>query len=157
MAELNSDQNELILRRYAELEELRSMGVNPYPYDFAVTASSGEIIASFLDESPQRTVSIAGRIMSIRRMGKASFIHIQDAHGRIQVYFRSNDLPNYNEFKLYDIGDIAGVTGFVFRTKTGEITVHAPVRSNDGMNGRKKHQQIIGQQRNRDQRNQYLW
>src|SRR5579872_1587040 len=122
---MSESQNELILRRREELEALRARGVDPYPYGFPVTGSSREILETFSDTAPQRTISVAGRIMSIRRMGKASFVHILDAEGRIQIYIKSNDIANYEDFKLYDIGDIVGVTGFVFRTKTGEVSVHA--------------------------------
>jgi lysyl-tRNA synthetase class 2 len=88
-------------------------------------AYSKEIIHQFKDDAPRRTVSIAGRIMSIRRMGKASFCHIQDSQGRIQVYLRRDDIgTSYDAFKLMDIGDIIGVQGFVFRTKMGEVSVH---------------------------------
>lgn len=115
-----------MLRRREELEELRKQGVNPYPYQFPRDAFSQEIIGSFTDDAPQRTVAVAGRIMSIRRMGKASFCHIQDSQGRIQVYLKKDDLGAfYDSFRLLDIGDIIGVHGFVFRTKMGEISVHA--------------------------------
>jgi lysyl-tRNA synthetase class 2 len=117
--------NELMRRRREELEELKQRGINPYPHLFERTATSGEILGSFSDEGPRRTVAIAGRILTLRRMGKASFCHLQDEIGRIQVYLRKNDLGEmYDAFKLMDIGDIIGVKGFVFRTRTGEISVH---------------------------------
>ncbi len=81
----HEDLNVLMVRRREELEQLRSMGIEPYPAGFDRTDFSTEIIQSFKDEAPQRTVSVAGRIMTIRRMGKASFSHIQDSKGRIQV------------------------------------------------------------------------
>jgi lysyl-tRNA synthetase class 2 len=118
--------NELMKRRREELGALRAQGINPYPYRFDRNATSREIVASYQDGAPERTVAVAGRIMSIRRMGKASFCHIQDSQGRIQVYLRKDDLgPLYDAFKLMDIGDIAGIEGFVFRTKMGEVSVHA--------------------------------
>lgn len=118
--------NELMRRRKEELEELRKLGIDPYPYSFDRTHYSREIVESFKDGNPPQTVSIAGRIMAIRRMGKASFSHIQDSKGRIQIYLRKDDLgPIYDAFRLMDIGDIIGVTGFVFRTKLGEVSVHA--------------------------------
>ncbi len=117
--------NEHIRRRHEELELLRARGVEPYPYSFAVTAQASEVLSSFADDAPQRTVAMAGRIMSIRRMGKASFAHIQDATGRIQLYLKKDDLANYEDTKLFDIGDIIGVEGFVFRTRMGEISIHA--------------------------------
>jgi lysyl-tRNA synthetase class 2 len=122
----HEDLNVLMLRRREELEQIRKLGINPYPYEFARDAFSKEIIDQFRDDAPQHSVCIAGRIMSIRRMGKASFCHIQDSQGRIQVYLKRDDLgASYDAFKLMDIGDIIGVNGFVFRTKMGEVTVHA--------------------------------
>jgi lysyl-tRNA synthetase, class II len=118
--------NELMIRRRQELEELRALGINPYPYGFERTALSAEIKSSFTDEAPRRTVAVAGRIMSLRRMGKASFCHLEDPQGRIQVYLKKDDLGEiYDAFRLMDIGDILGAEGFVFRTRTGEISVHA--------------------------------
>lgn len=119
--------NDQEIRRREEVQELRAMGVEPYPYEFSKTHSSISILHHFADEQAEAfaNVAIAGRIMAIRRMGKAAFFHIQDAEGRIQAYIRKDELTNYDEFRLYDIGDIVGVKGFVFRTKMGEITVHA--------------------------------
>jgi lysyl-tRNA synthetase class 2 len=122
-----------ILRRQS-LEELRNMGINPYPAaEYPTNAFSTEILASFSDEAEPRQVCIAGRMMSRRVMGKASFIELQDSKGRIQVYITRDDLcPDENKDiynivfkKLMDIGDFIGVKGFVFRTQTGEISVHA--------------------------------
>jgi lysyl-tRNA synthetase, class II len=121
-----ADLNELMLRRRQELDELKKHGIEPYPYDFGRNAYSAEIKESFRDDAPQRTVAIAGRIMSLRRMGKASFCHLQDPRGRIQVYLKKDDLGDvYDAFRLLDIGDIIGVEGFVFKTRTGEVSVHA--------------------------------
>ena len=121
----HEDINVLMLRRQEELQQLTKLGINPYPYEFIRDAFSKEIINHFKDDAPQRTVSIAGRIMSIRRMGKASFCHIQDSQGRIQIYLRRDDIGiSYDAFKLMDIGDIIGVKGFVFRTKMGEVSIH---------------------------------
>ena len=118
--------NELMIRRRQELDELVKRGINPYPYLFSQTNFSEEILSSFKDDGQQVNVSIAGRIMSIRRMGKASFCHIQDSQGKIQVYLKKDDIGEmYDIFKLLDIGDIIGVEGFIFRTKMGEISVHA--------------------------------
>ncbi|MCK5572309.1 MAG: lysine--tRNA ligase, partial [Bacteroidetes bacterium] len=112
-------------RRREELDELKQLGFNPYPHRFERSATSKDVQDSFQDDAPEQTVAVAGRILSLRRMGKASFCHIQDEHGRIQVYLRKDDLgAMYDAFKLLDIGDIIGVSGFVFRTRTGEITVH---------------------------------
>ena len=130
-----SEQNELIKRRLDELDEIRKLGINPYPYRYDVTSNSAEILAKFKDPASDDEkeanksvhISIAGRITAIRRMGKASFCHIKDDMGKIQAYIRKDDVGDtlYNVFKLLDIGDIIGVKGYIFRTKTGEISVHA--------------------------------
>ncbi len=113
-------------RRREELDELRRLGIEPYPHEFPRNALSREIKEAFHDDAPRREVAIAGRIMSLRRMGKASFCHVQDSAGRIQVYLKRDDLGQvYDAFRLMDIGDLIGVEGFVFRTKMGEISVHA--------------------------------
>jgi lysyl-tRNA synthetase class 2 len=124
---MTRELNDQELRRREELQHLIEQGVNPYPYTFDKTHDSTTILANFKDDAPEEfgTVAVAGRIMALRRMGKASFCHIQDASGRIQAYLRTGDVPNYDDFKLYDIGDIIGVKGYVFRTKMGEISVHA--------------------------------
>ena len=120
------DLNELMRRRREELEELKKNEINPYPYGFERDAFSKEIVDTFKDDAPQRNVAVAGRIMSIRKMGKAAFCHIQDSQGRIQIYLKKDDLGVfYDSFKLLDIGDIIGVEGYVFRTKMGEVSVHA--------------------------------
>ena len=122
-----------IVRREA-LNELRNMGIEPYPAaEYPTNAFSTEILEEFKDEDEPRQVCIAGRLMSRRVMGKASFIELQDSKGRIQVYITRDELcPGENKdlynvlFKrLLDIGDFVGIKGFVFRTQTGEITVHA--------------------------------
>ncbi len=122
-----------ILRRQS-LDELRHMGIDPYPAaEYPTNAFSTDIRENFRDEDEPRQVCIAGRMMSRRVMGKASFAEIQDSKGRIQVYISRDDLcPGENKdqynvlFKrLLDIGDFIGVKGFVFRTQTGEISVHA--------------------------------
>ena len=122
----HEDLNVLMLRRREELDNLKKSGINPYPYEFERTEFSHEILESYKDEAPQRIVSVAGRIMSIRRMGKASFCHIQDSKGKIQLYLRKEELGEpYDAFKLMDIGDVIGVKGYIFRTKMGEISIHA--------------------------------
>ena len=122
-----------ILRRQS-LDELRRMGINPYPAaEYTTNAFSTDILAEFSDDAPAREVSIAGRMMSRRVMGKASFVELQDSKGRIQVYVTRDDIcPDENKDlynvvfkKLLDIGDFIGVKGTVFRTQTGEISVHA--------------------------------
>ena len=119
--------------RRQSLQELRDMGIDPYPAaEYPTNAFSTEIIENFKDDE-QREVCIAGRMMSRRVMGKASFAEIQDSKGRIQVYITRDDIcPDedkelYNKVfkKLMDIGDFIGVKGTVFRTQTGEISIHA--------------------------------
>ncbi len=121
---LSQDLGVLIQRRYEELEELKKKGVDPFAYFYDVNNNSEDIKCKY-NESEKCVVRIAGRIMAIRRMGKASFAHIQDHAGKIQIYLKKDDLgENYDTFRLLDIGDIIGVEGFVFKTKTGEISVH---------------------------------
>ena len=129
---LELSEQEIIRRN--SLEQLKAMGINPYPAaEYVVNAYSDEIVANFDDNAEQRQVSIAGRMMNRRIMGKASFFELQDSHGRIQVYVSRDDLcPGedkelYNTVfkKLLDMGDFVGVEGYVFRTQTGEISVHA--------------------------------
>jgi lysyl-tRNA synthetase, class II len=128
-------QNDLFKSRMDALEEIKKLGINPYPYRFDVTTNSKEILANFKDAATEeeteaqklKTISVAGRIMGIRKMGKASFCHIKDDAGRVQIYIRQNDVGEhlYKLFKLLDIGDIIGVNGYAFRTKMGEVSVHA--------------------------------
>ena len=129
---LELSEQEIFRRR--SLEELRNLGINPYPAEeYKVTGYAREILDTFEDEAPRRAVSVAGRVMSRRIMGKASFLELQDSTGRIQIYITRDDLcPGedktlYNSVvkKLMDIGDFIGVTGEVFRTQMGEISVHA--------------------------------
>ena len=129
---LELSEQEIVRRN--SLAELRKMGIEPYPAEeYVVTGHTKEIKENFKDNAEPREVRIAGRIMSRRIMGKASFMELQDSEGRIQVYISRDDLcpgedkDTYNIFfkKLLDIGDIVGIEGFVFRTQMGEITVHA--------------------------------
>ena len=122
------------LNRRQSLEELRKMGINPYPAaEYPVNAYSEEIKNNFDDNASPRTVCIAGRLMSRRVMGKASFAELQDSKGRIQVYITRDDICPSDDKELYnvvfkkllDLGDFIGVEGYVFRTQTGEISVHA--------------------------------
>ena len=123
-----------IVRR-GSLDEMRRRGIDPYPAaEYPVDAYADEIVKTFADDAPQREVCVAGRIMGRRIMGKASFMELQDSTGRIQVYVNrdeicpdpeNTDLYNVVFKKLLDIGDFVGVRGYVFRTQTGEISVHA--------------------------------
>ena len=130
---LELSEQELVRR--GSLEQMRAMGIDPYPAaEYKVTGYTDEIRKNFDDnQEPKREVAIAGRIMSRRIMGKASFMELQDSCGRIQVYVNrdeicpeeNKDLYNVVFKKLLDIGDFVGVSGYVFRTQTGEISVHA--------------------------------
>ena len=131
--ETNLSEQEAIRRE--KLVELQQMGVNPYPYSFDTTHNSEEIkqapeLIRDEENNPEtEIISIAGRIMTRRIMGKAAFFNLQDSVGTIQVYIRRDDVgvEEYNTIfkKLVDIGDIVGIKGFVFKTRTGETTVHA--------------------------------
>ena len=112
--------------RKEKLAKLRDGGVEPYPQKYEPTHFSADILGDF-ENLEKQDVNIAGRIMSMRKMGKASFFHIQDQQGRIQVFIRRDDVgeDNYANFKLLDIGDFVGVKGYVFKTKMGEISIHA--------------------------------
>ena len=131
----NQELNEQEIGRRNSMQALRDRGIEPYPAkEFPVTGYSKEIKENFKDEEEtHREVSVAGRIMSRRIMGKASFLELQDSEGRIQVYVSRDDIcPGedkdfYNIVfkKLLDIGDFIGVKGYVFRTQMGEISIHA--------------------------------
>ncbi|MGD8426352.1 MAG: lysine--tRNA ligase [Balneolaceae bacterium] len=128
-----SEQHEI---RLEKLHELREMGYDPYPYDFEVTHKSKYILEhpelikkNDQDEDDVESVSVAGRVMTRRIMGKSTFFNLQDSEGQIQVYIRRDDVgqEEYNKIfkKLTDIGDIVGIKGYVFKTGTGETTVYA--------------------------------
>lgn len=119
-----TDINVLIKRRYEELEELRKKGIETFAYSFETDSYSNDIKKDF-QSYENKDVKLAGRLMALRRMGKASFAHIMDQKGRIQIYLKKDEIgESYDAFRLMDIGDIIGVKGFVFKTKTGEISVH---------------------------------
>ena len=129
---LELSEQEIVRRQ--SLQELRDMGIEPYPAaEFPTNAFSEDIKNDFKDEDEKREVVIAGRMMSRRVMGKASFVELQDSKGRIQVYITRDDICPEEDKTLYntvfkrllDIGDFIGVKGFVFRTQTGEISIHA--------------------------------
>jgi lysyl-tRNA synthetase class 2 len=124
LEEIQQDSNVLIKRRFEELNELRVKGIEPYAYSFEVDSDSQKIKEIFKDgENP--AVKIAGRLIAMRRMGKASFAHLQDHKGKIQIYLKKDDIGDaYDAFRLMDLGDILGIEGYVFKTKTGEISVH---------------------------------
>ena len=121
------DENHLVQVRKEKLKALIEAGKNPYEItEFNRTHVTTEIFENY-DELEGKEVAIAGRMMGKRIMGKASFVHVQDPYGKIQLYVSVNDLgeESYKAFKEDDIGDIVGVKGFVFKTKTGEISIHA--------------------------------
>ena len=127
------DSSEQVEVRRQKLAKLKESGVAVYPNDFKPSHTVGEIQANFgalddqaLAQAP-RDIRIAGRIMAIRRMGKASFCHVQDRRGRLQIYAQQNQLgeAGYNLFRTLDVGDIVGVTGHLFRTRTKELTLEA--------------------------------
>jgi len=129
---LELSEQEIIRRN--SLNELRAMGIDPYPAaEYVTNAFSIDIKAEFKDDAEPRQVSVAGRIMSRRVMGKASFIELQDSKGRIQVYITRDDIcpgedkEMYNTVfkRLLDLGDFVGIEGTVFRTQMGEISIHA--------------------------------
>ena len=121
------DLNQLLKVRREKLENLKSEGKDPYQITkFNRTNTSKEIMENY-DELEGKDVTVAGRLMAKRIMGKASFCHIQDSEGKLQSYVSINDLgeESYKSFKEDDIGDIIGITGFVFKTRTGEVSIHA--------------------------------
>jgi lysyl-tRNA synthetase class 2 len=129
--ELNLTDQEIVRRK--KMEDLRNKGIDPFGQKFVRTANSQEILSKFANHTKEELhelnyeVSVAGRIMTIRSKGKAGFMHIQDKFGLLQIYCRSDQLPEqeYELFTKADIGDIVGITGHVIRTNTGEITVKA--------------------------------
>ena len=118
--------NQIISYRLEKLEELKKMGIDPYPHKYSPTHFSLEIINDFSNLNKQ-DVDVAGRIMSIRKMGKASFFDIQDSLGKIQIFIKKDEIGDkyYNHFNLLDIGDYVGVFGYVFKTKMDEISISA--------------------------------
>jgi lysyl-tRNA synthetase class 2 len=133
---MSTELNEQEVLRRGKLEEITKMGIDAYPAPlFEINATSKSILQDFTEEKADayKNISIAGRVMSIRDMGKACFVSLQDAVGRIQVYVRRDDIcpgEDKNVFDLLfkkhtDIGDIIGITGYVFKTKVGETSIHA--------------------------------
>ena len=122
-------ENKLIEQRLEKLKEIKSKKINPYPYTFDKKNNSKQILEKYAklqkEEKTNDNVSIAGRIISLRNMGKIAFSHLQDQEGKIQVFFNEQGTKDFEVLKLIDLGDIIGVKGKVFSTKTGEITVNA--------------------------------
>jgi lysyl-tRNA synthetase class 2 len=125
------EYNDLIQQRFKKLAEISAMGKQPYAGRYEVTGTAQDALASHGTkikeelEKERVTLSLAGRIVALRSFGKACFVHIQDSTGRFQLYFQKNTLgeDNFNLFKKLDIGDFIGVQGFLFRTRTDEITL----------------------------------
>jgi len=118
------EENHLIAERKRKLEELKKAGINPFAYHYDKSESSADITSAF-ERFEGKEVSVAGRIVSMRDMGKICFAHLLDSAGKIQLYFSKEELKEaYSMLKLLDMGDIIGAKGKIFKTKTGEITVH---------------------------------
>lgn len=126
MAEVVLSENEQKQIRIDKLKALQDAGKDPFEITLATQTHHSDEIKAHFDELEEKDVTIAGRIMTWRDMGKANFIDIQDRNGRIQAYVRMNDVGEdvFKEFKTWDIGDIVEITGFVFKTRTGEVSVH---------------------------------
>jgi lysyl-tRNA synthetase class 2 len=123
---MDGEVNELLQNRRQKLERLRELNIDPFPFRYERTHLSGQIISNFdLLESSGAVVKAAGRLMSIRSHGKTLFAHIKDGAGLVQIYLRRDDVgqENFERFNLFDMGDIIGVEGTVFKTHTGEITI----------------------------------
>lgn len=123
-------ENKLVLERGEKVQKLRALGIDPYPYSFQKYTYSTVLLEKYKHlkngEKMRNIVSIMGRLMTVRDMGKAAFGHVQDQEGQIQIYIREEDVKKktFEAYRLLDMGDIVGVTGSVFKTKTGEVTVH---------------------------------
>ena len=123
------ETNDLMRQRKEKLKEIREAGIDPYPHNFAPTHTTSGIHRKFedVDETPDETyrVTIAGRVMTKRDHGKSSFAHLQDSTGQIQIYVRRDDIGSdaYRIYRRFDVGDIIGVSGVIFRTRTGELTI----------------------------------
>ncbi|HDR04794.1 MAG TPA: lysine--tRNA ligase [Candidatus Marinimicrobia bacterium] len=122
----HSTLDDIISQRKEKIENIRQLGINPYPYAYNISHYSKSIIQQF-DSLENETVQIAGRLMAIRLMGKAAFANILDSQGKIQIYLNKTAIgeKNYELFRLLDIGDFIGISGKVIKTRTGEITIQA--------------------------------
>ena len=128
MSEEHKSLKQIIDYRKEKLFKLKESGIDPYPQKFTPNEFSNNIIQNF-NQYNNKNIIVAGRIMSIRKMGKASFFHLQDQLGKIQIFIKSDDIGenSYNNFKLLDIGDFVGIEGHVFKTKVGEISIHCKI------------------------------
>ncbi|MEG0307832.1 MAG: lysine--tRNA ligase [Clostridium sp.] len=127
LQQIMEDANEFNVERIKKLNELLSRGINPYPYTFNPNTTASYILDNFDSIDSEEKFILAGRIMLLRRMGKASFLNLSDQNGNIQIYVSKNEIGEdaYEVIKLLDTGDIVGVEGTIFRTKTNEITIKA--------------------------------
>lgn len=127
LQEIMHDANEFNVERIKKLNQILDKGINAYPYTFNPDTTSTYILNNFNNIGAEDRFTIAGRIMLLRRMGKVTFLNLSDQHGNIQIYISKNDIGEeaYEVIKLLDTGDIIGVEGTVFRTKTNEITIKA--------------------------------
>jgi len=120
-------ENHLIAERVKKLNQIKELGINPYPYNFHQSSHSEELRQKYADlKSEEQTidaVSVAGRIIALRRLGKMTFAHIKDNDGKIQALFNEQNTKDYDQLKLLDMGDYIGINGTIFKTKTGELTV----------------------------------
>jgi len=128
MSEEHKSLKQIIDFRMEKLFKLKENGIDPYPQKFTPDHFSKDILNNF-NEFENKEVIVAGRIMSIRKMGKASFFHLQDQFRKIQIFIKHDDVgeDSYNNFKLLDIGDFVGIGGYVFKTKVGEISIHTNI------------------------------
>ena len=126
MSDENKSLSQIINFRKEKLSKLKDLGFDPYPHKYERTHTSSEIKNNF-KKLENKDVSISGRVMALRKMGKASFIHIMDAFGQIQVFIKEDTVGGkiYEAFKLIDIGDFLGINGIVFKTKTKEISINS--------------------------------
>lgn len=127
LSEIMNDANDLIVDRIRHLNQLEEREVNPYPYNYKEVIHSRFVIDNFDSYNEEQMLTIAGRVMLMRNMGNATFLNIRDQEGDIQVYLSKSILGDekYEQIKFFDIGDIIGFEGNVFKTKTGEITIKA--------------------------------
>ncbi len=122
--EKNSTLETIISQRKEKVKQIKELGVNPFSYNYTITHKNNEILESY-DKFENKEVAIAGRLMAIRKMGKASFANVTDSTGKIQLYVSKKDIgeDKYKLFKMLDIGDFIGCRGIVMKTRTGEITI----------------------------------
>ncbi|MBU4241966.1 MAG: lysine--tRNA ligase, partial [Nanoarchaeota archaeon] len=120
-------EEQLVNDRIAKIKRLKEKGIEPYPYNFDKKNDAIDLFSKFnslnAGEHSKSKVKVAGRMLSLRLMGGAAFAHILDNTGKIQLYFAKNNLKNYKDLKLFDMGDFIGVEGVIFKTKKGELSI----------------------------------